>query len=51
MRQKRTPQGSLFEPNPVDHPFAEDMERASAFLDAPRNDTSALSNTLAIALL
>ena len=33
MRQKHTPQGSLFEPNPVDHPFAEDMERASTFLD------------------
>ena len=33
MRQKRTTQTSLLEPNPVDHPFAEDMERMSAFLD------------------
>ena len=33
MRQKRTTQVSILEPNPVDHPFAEDMERASAFLD------------------
>lgn len=33
MRQKRTTQTSILEPNPVDHPFAEDMERMSAFLD------------------
>ena len=33
MRQKRTTQTSLLEPNAVDHPFAEDVERMSAFLD------------------
>ena len=33
MRQKHTTQTSLPEPNPVDHPFAEDRERMSAFLD------------------
>ena len=32
-RQKRTTQTSLLEPNPVDHPFAKDMERMSEFLD------------------
>ena len=33
MRQKRTTQTSLLEPNPIGHPFAEDVERMSEFLD------------------
>ena len=35
MRTTRTTQRSLFDPNPVDHPVAGDLERVSAWLDAP----------------
>ena len=34
MRAKRTAQTSLFHPATVDHPVAEELERASAWLDA-----------------
>lgn len=34
MRATRTTQTSLFDPNPVDHPVADDLERVSAWLDA-----------------
>ncbi len=34
MREKRNAQTSLFDPQVVDHPVADDLERASAWLDA-----------------
>ena len=34
MRAKRTAQTSLFDPESVDHPVAEELEWASAWLDA-----------------
>ena len=34
MRATRTTQTSLFDPTPVDHPVADDLERVSAWLDA-----------------
>ena len=34
MRTTRTTQTSLFDPPPVDHPVADDLERVSAWLDA-----------------
>ena len=34
MRTTRTTQTSLFDPTPVDHPVADDMERVSGWLDA-----------------
>ena len=34
MRAKRTTQISLFEPESIDHPVADDLESASAWLDA-----------------
>ena len=34
MRAKRTTQRSLFDPTPVDHPVADDLERVSKWLDA-----------------
>ena len=34
MREKRNAQTSLFDPQAVDHPVADDLERASAWLDA-----------------
>ena len=34
MRTTRTTQASLFDPTPVDHPVADDLERVSAWLDA-----------------
>ncbi len=34
MREKRNAQTSLFDPQSVDHPVADDLERASAWLDA-----------------
>ena len=33
MHRKRTLQASMLEPNPIDHLFAEKMERVPAFLD------------------
>ena len=37
MRKMRTTQTSLFDPETVDHPVAELLERASAWLDGHRN--------------
>ena len=34
MREKRNAQTSLFDPQAVDHPVADELERASAWLDA-----------------
>ncbi len=50
MREKRIPQTGLFDPQSVDHPVAEDLERLSARFDAHPELLAEMTDDLGVSM-